>query len=114
MVRFKIGFTIGAETLFGLMSKMLPIEDLSVEELVERQPIARMVIKGRRGTKPDLNHGINAILLAEMANGPMRAAELEKSLVAAGFSANSVGSRLSKLREQGVVEQIGDGTWRRK
>ena len=34
MVRFKIGFEIGAETLFGMLSKMLPIDNLSVEEIV--------------------------------------------------------------------------------
>ena len=33
-VKFKLGFTVSAETLFGLLSKMLPIEDLSVEEVL--------------------------------------------------------------------------------
>ena len=37
-VKFKIAFTINAETLFTLASKLLPIEDLSIEEVVERQP----------------------------------------------------------------------------
>lgn len=34
-VKFKLGFTVSAETLFTLLSKMLPIDDLSVEEVVE-------------------------------------------------------------------------------
>ena len=38
-VKFKLGFTVSAETLFTLMSKLLPIEDLSVEEVIERPPV---------------------------------------------------------------------------
>ena len=40
-MKFKIGFTIAGETLFGLIAKFLPIEDLSVEELVDKTPQAQ-------------------------------------------------------------------------
>jgi hypothetical protein len=37
-VKFKLGFTIDAETLFGVISKFLPVEDLVVEELAPPTP----------------------------------------------------------------------------
>ena len=126
MVRFKIGFEIGAETLFGMLSKMLPIDNLSVEEIVPiktervitgvkahpqiRSPTAR---KKRHSNGLDLKKGINGVMLAVLNDGqPHRATELRPLVKAAGFSSNSVGSRLQALREKGVVKQIGDGTWR--
>ena len=32
MIKYKLAFTIDSETLFGILSKFLPIEDLTVEE----------------------------------------------------------------------------------
>jgi hypothetical protein len=126
-VKFKIGFTIDGETLFGLMSKMLPIENLSVEELVERQPklpleaIAHAVkhITKRKSFKraspgPDLEKGVNSVIMAALSDGPKRAVDIRPNAVAAGFSANSVTSRLEELRKHGVIERTSDGMWRKK
>lgn len=134
MVKFKIGFEIGAETLFGMLSKMLPIDNLHVEEIVETPP--RFNLKAqveklgadsllppkfaprkkprakRNGIGPNLKAGINRIIVEVLSdNLPHRAVELKTHFKSAGFSENSVGSRLQALRENGVVKQMGDGTW---
>ena len=129
MIRYRIGFEIGAETLFGMLAKMLPIDNLSVEEIVphhdlkaqiktlgqdsllphKRTPTAR---KKRHSNGLDLKKGINGVMLAVLNDGqPHRATELRPLVKAAGFSSNSVGSRLQALRAKGVVKQVGDGTW---
>jgi hypothetical protein len=126
-VKFKIGFTIGSETLFGLMSKMLPIENLSVEEFVERQPrppleaIAHAVkpITKRKSFKraspgPNLEKGINSIIMTALSDGPQRAIDIQPKIAAAGFSQNSISSRLEELRKYGVLERTDDGSWRKK
>jgi hypothetical protein len=133
MVKFKIRFVVPAETLFSLMAKMLPIEDLHVEEVIERpdQSPNAMFLKGveiakkfekavrkptlrkKRQNRLDLDNGINAILIDILKDGvPHRAVEMKAPVKAGGYSENSVGSRLQSLREQGVVEQTGDSQWR--
>lgn len=130
MIKYKIGFTVPAEVLFGMIAKFLPIEDLAVEEIVDHPPapgkplpkIAQMVSHAskhkpkrakRAGKGPNLKEGINGILMSVLEDGaPQRAIELEKPLKAAGFSPNSVGSRLQNLRNHGVVQMLGDGKWR--
>jgi hypothetical protein len=127
-VKFKIGFTIPAETLFGLLAKVLPIEDLQVEELLVEKTVQPRVAPAprletlakpkkkvkRRFRGPILSQGINAIILNHLADDkPHRADELKPLLLAVGFSANSVGSRLQSLREAGVVFQPELGFWQR-
>ena len=124
MVKFKVKFTIPAETLFGLLAKVLPIEDLHVEELVERptpaalSQIAQRVISGnaktrrKRAAPMDLNNGVNGVIMRHLAEGkPHRANEMKPLLLAAGFSANSGGSRLAMLAEHGHVFQPELGLW---
>lgn len=126
MVKFKVGFEIGAETLFGMLAKMLPIDNLHVEEMIERQPMNGAQIangvkhgptarKKRRISKGvDLTRGVNGIVMGILNDGqPHRAVEMYGPLKEAGFSENSVSSRLQALRERGLVENIGMGTWRR-
>ena len=129
-VKFKIGFTIAGETLFALMSKMLPIENLSVEELApaSKTPLADRAIElhqkkflprkkplnKRASPGPSLTRGINMVIVNELESGPKRASELQPKAKAAGFSNNSVNSRLEALRNHGIVERIGDGRWRMK
>lgn len=135
-MKFKIGFTIEGETLFRMLSKFLPVDDLQVEELAPSAPaapapalphdwtpgwskqIAKPVRKKpkpykRRPSKPmDLKSGINRVIMAALADGyPHRAAELGPLLVSNGFAANSVSSRLQSLEQHGIVKRIGDGTW---
>ena len=127
-MKFKVGFTIGSETLFAMIAKMLPIEDVSVEEIVEsKTPLAdraiahhqkkfptrpKKQISQRARPGPSLTRGVNMVIVNELESGPKRASELQPKAKAAGFSANSVNSRLEALRNHGVVERIGDGTWR--
>ena len=117
-VNFKVGFTISGETLFALFAKMLPIDDLSVEEIPAHKPPAKPIALPRepqaRKNSPRLNMGINGIILTAMKDKPMRALQMKSLLVAAGFSAHSVNSRLEALRLKGIIERVGDGTWRVK
>jgi len=123
-VKFKIGFTIGADTLFGLMSKMLPIENLEVEEIRPKPTLAERAIhkithkpkpqiRKHASPGPNLEKGINGVIMAALSDGPKRAAELRPKVIAAGFSANSVTSRLEELRKYGVLERASDGMWRK-
>lgn len=127
MVKFRIGLTVSAETLFGMLAKFLPVEDMQVEELAPKQPtvpkmskvaaLVGRVEKPKRKRKPskpmDLQAGINGIITAILADGkPHRAVELKPLLQRRGFSPNSIGSRLQSLQEHGIVDKLGDGTWR--
>jgi hypothetical protein len=76
-VKFKIGFTIDAETLFGLISKFLPLENLSVEEVALRpahaapprlskiaERVERAKPKQKRASRGmDLKAGVNRIMV---------------------------------------------------
>ena len=125
MIKYKMAFTVPAEVLFGLLAKVLPIEDLSVEELVERPPPAKpkMVaapkqIERKKRRKPaheiQLDRGANGIILELFADGrPHRAVELKPLFEARGLSSNGVGSALEKLKRRGLVSQPEMGLWRK-
>ena len=121
-VKFKIGFVIDGETLFGLISKFLPLENLSVEEVVARpHPVAPRLatpqpkLKRRRRTKGiDLENGLNAIILRILSDGePHALKEVEQAIAATGkFSPNSLGSRITALFNHGMIERASPGHWR--
>ena len=113
-VDYKVKFTISGEALFALFAKMLPIDDVSIEEIPAHKPAPKPIaLPGERKRRPPrLNMGINGIILTAMKGKPMRAQELQPLIVAAGFSANSVNSRLEALRLRGIIQRVGDGTWR--
>jgi hypothetical protein len=127
-VKFKIGFTIAGETLFALMSKMLPIENLSVEELApaSKTPLADRAIElhrkkflprkkmQRASPGPSLTRGINMVIVNELEKGPKREVDIRPKIKAAGFSENSTSSRLQALLEHGIVERPSVGVWRLK
>jgi hypothetical protein len=123
-VKFKIGFTVDSEVLLGLFAKLLPIEDVTVKELTPI-PTGRVITgirahpqiarkTNRRSPGPNLEKGVNGVILAELSTGPKRAVELKPKVAAAGFSVNSVNSRLESLHGFGVIERIGKGRWRVK
>lgn len=124
MTRFRIAFTVEAETMFSIMSKMLPIDDLHVHEMQPEQskseprampkPAVMLRVKRERiKTGPDLQSGTNLIIMKLFEDGqPHRAHELMPLFKAGGFSPNSVGSRLQTLRQRGILLQLGDGTWK--
>jgi hypothetical protein len=132
MTKFKVAFTMDAKTLFLIVSKMLPIEDLKVEEKLdeaelkaalhslapkaERAKLAQPSPKPKFAkSKPSIpfspDKGINKILLDYLAKRPHKSIELRKPLQEAGYSANSVGSRLQELAKRGIITQHGDGLW---
>jgi hypothetical protein len=129
-MKFKIGFTIEAETLFRALSQFLPIDDLHVEEVAPtlaaqstpqwppQTPLAKKTerlakpMKRRKGPGPNLTAGINRIVVEALSNKPHRAMDLRPLLKSGGYSHNSVTSRLEDLRNHGVIEQMGDGLWR--
>jgi hypothetical protein len=129
-VKFKIGFTIDAETLFGIVSKFLPLENLAVEEVVERKerrperppaPLPPRRIKhlparpktvNRKMGEVDLHTGVNAIVMKLFSDGkPHRAIELKPLMKAQGYSDSGVGSRLDRLKFHNVVFQPELGFW---
>ena len=135
MSKYKIGFVGEAEVLFAMMAKLLPIDHVTVEEVAPPAPAPqptrvlaqqlvrhldaskakprKKYVKSRPSIPMDLTKGINRIILEALAHGMMRSAiELRPLLKRGGFSVNSVGSRLQKLEVKGVVERMGDGTWR--
>ena len=61
---------------------------------------------------PNLKAGINAILLAQLSDGPKRAEEMKPAVAAGGYSERSVASRLEELRKFKAVKKVGDGTWK--
>lgn len=130
-VKFKIGFEVDAQTMFGIMAKFLPFENLHVEEIVERpKPIALPKLKlvkpngakakpngektfKRRFRAIDLKTGINAIILDALADGkPHTPTELRDAINATGkFSPNSLGSRMVQLIRDGHVAKHADGQY---
>jgi hypothetical protein len=130
-VKYKLGFTIDAQTLFGILSKFLPIENLSVEEVVERPAQAPLPHDwspggGKQIAKPkakkkytratpsiplNLKAGINRIIIALLEKQPTSAINMRAAVTAGGYSRGSVGSRLQRLEEHKIVARVGDGTW---
>lgn len=130
-VKFKLGFTVSAETLFTLLSKMLPIDDLSVEEVVEPPPVPAHMdsldryMKPPKLIKPQLktvrrrgrnalnpNKGVNKIILDMLADGkPHHVAEADGSIKEAGYSPNGMYSRIQRLQRHGLVFQPRKGLW---
>jgi|SRR5579864_770584 len=118
-VKFKVGLVITGETVFALLSKFLPIEDLEVEELLP-EPAERVVRiaaapprKLKRASRgPNLKKGINGIVVTALKDAPKRAIELQPLIKAAGFSKNSLNSRLESLHKLGVLSRTSDGRWK--
>lgn len=125
MTKFRIAFTIQAETMFHLMSRLLPIDDLEVVEQAPQpqRPVPKLAArvhtaltkpkKKRRSRGIDLEHGINSILVNHLSDGkPHRTQEMQPLTMTGGYSPNSVNSRLEELRKAGIVERVGNGTWK--
>ena len=136
MIKYRLGFTMSAETLFALMAKVLPIEDLSVEEIaptpvrekrITHDPAIRFDKRfdapkpklkrkfGARapGYKPNLEAGTNAIILKVLADGQIhRTREIKDGFLAAGYNPNGTGSSIERQRKWGLIEKAGIGQWR--
>lgn len=121
-VKFKIGFTIDAETLFDIVSKFLPLENLSVEEVVERpeRPSTPRLPKAvaarikadtpkikRRRKSVDAGGGQLKVIVDHLRaiGGVAVYGEIGDALQAAGFSKAGVGSALKRALENGIVRK---------
>jgi hypothetical protein len=131
MVKFKIGFTIPAETLFGMIAKMLPIEDLQVEELMEqKQPkvdqsrIAKLIaaMPEKKEKKPHKNHipfrhpsgrtltdFVSEFM--EKNKGDIAWADLSRFTESLGFAKSSINNAVARLLEKGTIEKRGPGVY---
>lgn len=132
-VKYRLNFVMSADVLFGLLARVLPVEELNVEEIapvpVRAKPAARITHdpairfdkrfdqpkkkqRGRGG--PNLKAGANLIIMELMADGKGHAAnELKPLFRAQGLSENGVGSALEKLKKQGLLHQPQMGRWAR-
>lgn len=128
MVKYRLGFTISGETLFGLLARVLPIEDLSVEEIAPTpvkspkvaQPLPKLVISAKKSNKqraprtsggPNLEAGVNKVIMDALAKGPLRAGELKGHVEAAGYAATGIGSRLERLLHHKVLHRPQPGLY---
>lgn len=128
MVKFRIGFTITPEVLFGIIGKVLPLEDMHIEQIVDApipdpairfdkkfdlpKPIKHKKSKRKSSISVDLTKGVNMIIMDVLKKGPGKAVEMRaKVRTTSNYSPNSIGSRLQSLERNGVVVRMGDGKW---
>lgn len=125
-VKFKIDFQIDAETLFGLISKFLPLENLHVEEVVERHaPAPKLAHQSkfapkhkrarRHGKGIDIHGGVNGLILRALADGRHhRFKDIQDALSKDGYAQTGLGSKLKRLLEHGAVERVESGVYRKR
>jgi hypothetical protein len=136
MVKFKIGFTIDAESLFAYVSKLMPsLHDFQVEEVyvappVVERPIPKVaqLVATRQIAKPIkpikkrnvnrqkfLEAGANKVVLDVLADKkPHTSDEIKAAMKAAGFAETGAGAKMSKIKGYGLVFQPEIGQWQLK
>jgi hypothetical protein len=128
-VKFRLGFTVDAQTMFSLMAKLLPIDDLQVEELIERPaPMSKLVkasiaiqapkvrkpyTRTRRGDPPTGGARF-AVLQPAFAKGPLRLTEIREIFRNYNFATNGLSSAIAAWVQYGLIEKIGPGQYRLK
>lgn len=116
-VKFKIGFSVTAETLFGLMAKFLPVEDLHVEELVEPAPTLTRRAALTHDAAPKIRkRSVNAgggqlKVITEFAHarGVVSYGEIRRALAEEGFAAAGAGSAIARAIKHGFLRKQGNG-----
>jgi hypothetical protein len=121
-VKFKIGFTIDAETLFGLMAKFLPLEDLTVEEVVEhaeRHAAPKRLAHVSGADMPKIKRtrhtlGANGGQLKVLVDharkyGVVGYGGLGEALKAAGFARAGAGSAIKRALDKGILVRHENG-----
>jgi hypothetical protein len=132
-IKYKLAFTIDSETLFGIMAKFLPIQDLSVEEVMEPfelKPVpagAMAILNAAHKSKPkhkpkpqvhgraaDITRGVNAVIMGVLADRQVHTYGEIRAAIAADtpYSPNGIGSRMARLVELGYVNRLGGGEYR--
>jgi hypothetical protein len=122
--------------MFMLLSKFLPIQDLSVEEMLPRpDPRDVATIKaaypekhirfdkqfdmpkptrqhGERGKAVDLTRGVNAVIMSVLSDGKKHTPlELRDAMEKTVYSPSGLGSRLERLRHFGFIHNPRKGEW---
>lgn len=127
-MKYKVTLDIHGEPLIRLLARYAPFDITGVEELPP-EPLDPVMSKGigkqhalppirrkkwaRKASIPmDLKAGINRIILEMLEVGPRHASDFKKPVSNAGYSPNSVNSRLGKLEAKGIVKRVGNGTWK--
>ena len=121
-IKYKLGFTIDSEVMFMLLSKFLPIQDLSVEEAVERptpDPAIRFDKRfdlpkptRERGKAVDLTRGVNAVIMSVLIDGKKHSPlEFRDAMAKTAYSPSGLGSRLERLRHFGFIHNPRKGEW---
>jgi hypothetical protein len=123
-IKYKLGFTIDSEVMFMLLSKFLPIQDLSVEEVVVPVPAPSIRFDKRfdlpKRTKAraikgqsNLTQGVNAIIMGVLSDRQEHSyLELRQAVGKTNYSPNGLGARMARLVTLGYVNRLGDGKYR--
>jgi hypothetical protein len=135
MVKFRIGFTIDAQTMFAYISKFFPnLDDLHVEEMpdspvIKQQSIvAKLVEKGKQKidtTKPPIRRRkydetgktIEKFILEFMESQDGKTAtwgDINKHIIASGFGRSSCNNKLDALMKKGQIEKLELGLYKLK
>lgn len=129
-VKFNIGFQIDAETLFGIIAKFIPLDNLTVEEVIDRPhhaPAPKLTHQPKLAPKPkhkqraprqgkgiDIHGGVNGLILKVLADGQQhRFGEIQQALSRDGYAQTGLGSKLKRLLEHGAVERVESGVYRK-
>jgi hypothetical protein len=134
-MKFKIGFTVQAETLFHMMSKFLPIEELHVEEIFEAPPtkpqsaIAKLVAKSqsqlqlekpKAKPKVKIEHfkhpsgkTVQDFVVEYLKSHPSATwAEMSAYTVSIGYNKSSINNAVTRLVYKKIVEKVAPGIYR--
>jgi hypothetical protein len=128
-VKFKLGFTIDAKTLFGIMSQFLPVKDLVVEEIVEREPelvnrfdkqfdlpkpkrAPQVRAKKGSGYKLSVHTGANGVIMEALSDGAEHpGSDCFPAMRAAGYATNGIYGKFKRLERHGILSSH-KGKWR--
>ena len=136
MVKFKIGFTVEAETLFSYVSRLMPaLQDLHVEEIYDKpEPITPRIPKiaakifenmkleppiphERKKHRKPFKHPSGKVLtdfvleFVEKSKGDVTWASMAKFSQSLGYEKSSINNAVSRLIERGLVERRGSGVY---
>jgi hypothetical protein len=130
MTKYKIGFTIQAETLFAMMAKMLPIDDVKIQEFIEpplekQSKVAQQVIAALGAPQkekpiklqkhfyhPSGKTCQNFILEFLQKRPSATWSEMSHFLVSLGYNKSSVNNAVSRLVEKKFIERVTTGVYR--
>jgi hypothetical protein len=128
-MKFKLGFTVQAETLLMMMSKFLPIEDLHVEEIldtpIKQQSVVAKLIEKAKIDKPkdprrvmfkhESGKSLKDFILEYISQTPKHLAtwnEMSKYSVTLGYNKSSINNAVARLEKEGKIHRTAPGKYR--